>query len=76
MTVPDVLPLVSTVGGGFLAGALVGYALKKTMKIAAVIVGCLLLYLEYQRIISVDWETLQTVSQNAITSFAAHTSIE
>jgi uncharacterized membrane protein (Fun14 family) len=27
-------------------------------------------YLEYQRIISVDWKTLQTVSQNAITTFA------
>ena len=27
-------------------------------------------YLEYQRIISVDWEALQTASQNAITTFA------
>jgi len=39
MTALDVLPLVGTVGGGFLAGALAGYALKKVMKIAAVIVG-------------------------------------
>jgi uncharacterized membrane protein (Fun14 family) len=53
MTAPDILPLVSTVGGGFLAGALAGYALKKVMKIAAVIVGLFiaaLAYLEYQRI--------------------------
>jgi uncharacterized membrane protein (Fun14 family) len=65
------MPLVSTIGGGFLAGALGGYALKKVMKIAAVIVGLFLAalaYLEYQRIISVDWQTLQTESQNAITT--------
>jgi uncharacterized membrane protein (Fun14 family) len=73
MTAPDMLPLVSTVGGGFLAGALAGYALKKVIKIVAVIVGLFiaaLAYLEYQRIIRVDWETLQTVSQNAITTSA------
>jgi len=73
MTAPDVLPLASTIGGGFLAGALIGYTLKKVIKIAAVIVGLFiaaLTYLEYERIIGVDWETLQTVSQNAITTFA------
>src|SRR2546427_541803 len=50
MTAPDV---VSTVGGGFLAGVLAGYALKKVIKIVAVIVGLFiaaLAYLEYQRI--------------------------
>ena len=73
MTAPDFLPLVSTVGGGFVAGALAGYALKKVIKIVAVIVGLFiaaLAYLEYQRIITVDWEMVQTVSQNAITTFA------
>ena len=67
------MPFVSTIGGGFLAGALAGYALKKVMKIAAVIVGLFiaaLAYLEYQRIITVDWEMVQTVSQNAITTSA------
>ena len=73
MTAPDVLSLVSTVGGGFRPGALAGYALKKVMKIAAVIVGLFiaaLAYLEYQRIITVDWETLQAVSQNTTTTFS------
>jgi uncharacterized membrane protein (Fun14 family) len=71
MTAPDMLPLVSTVGGGFLAGALAGYVLKKVIKIVAVVVGLFiaaLAYLDYQRIISVDWEVLQSVSQNAITT--------
>jgi uncharacterized membrane protein (Fun14 family) len=70
MTAPDVIPLVSTVGGGFLAGALAGYALKKVMKIAAALVGLLiaaLAYLEYQRIIQVDWTSIQALSQNGIT---------
>jgi uncharacterized membrane protein (Fun14 family) len=73
MTAPDVLPLVSTVGGGFLAGALAGYALKKVMKIAAVIVGLFiaaLAYLEYQRIINIDWDQIQASSQNGITWIA------
>jgi uncharacterized membrane protein (Fun14 family) len=73
MTAPDVLPLVSTVGGGFQAGVLVGYALKKTMKIVAVIV-CLFIaalsYLEYPRLIQIDWGKLQAVSQNGIMSIA------
>jgi len=73
MTAPDVLPLVSTVGGGFLAAALAGYALKKVIKIVAVIVGLFiaaLAYLEYQRIIQVDWTSLQALSQNGITMVA------
>jgi uncharacterized membrane protein (Fun14 family) len=71
MTAPDVLPLVTTVGGGFFVGLLAGYALKKVIKIVALIVGLFiaaLTYLEYQRIISVDWKVLQSVSQNAITT--------
>jgi len=73
MTAPDVPPLGSTVGGGFLAGALAGYALKKVMKIAAVIVGffiAALAYLEYQRIIQVDWTSIQALSQSGITMLA------
>ena len=73
MTAPDVLPLVITVGGGFVAGALAGYALKKVIKIVAVIVGLFiaaLAFLEYQRIIQVDWTSIQALSQNGITMLA------
>jgi uncharacterized membrane protein (Fun14 family) len=51
------MPFVGIIGGGFLTGALVGYALKKAIKIASVIVGLFiaaLVYLEYQRIIGVN----------------------
>ena len=67
MTAPDVLPLVSTVGGGFLAGALAGYALKKVIKIVVVALFiAALAYLEYQRIIQVDWTSIQALSQSGI----------
>ena len=61
-TFTDLMPFAGTIGGGSLAGALAGYALKKVMKIAAVIVGLFiaaLAYLEYQRIIQVNWDELQ-----------------
>jgi uncharacterized membrane protein (Fun14 family) len=48
---------------------LAGYALKKVIKIVAVIVGLFiaaLAYLEYQRIIQVDWTLIQALSQSGI----------
>jgi uncharacterized membrane protein (Fun14 family) len=40
----------------------------KVMKVAAVIVGLFiaLAYLEYQRILNVDWHKVQAISQNGI----------
>jgi uncharacterized membrane protein (Fun14 family) len=73
MNVSDYAPFLGTIGGGFVAGALAGYAIKKVMKIAAVIVGLFiaaLAYLEYQGIIHVDWAKFQTVSQNGLTTVA------
>jgi uncharacterized membrane protein (Fun14 family) len=73
MNVADYAPFVGSVGGGFVAGALAGYAIKKVMKIAAVIIGFFisaLAYLQYQGIIHVDWAKFQTVSQNGLTTMA------
>lgn len=61
-------PIVSTIGGGFFVGVLIGYALKKMVKIMAVVVGLFftgLAYLQYQQIVNIDWNKLQPVSQNA-----------
>jgi uncharacterized membrane protein (Fun14 family) len=69
----DVEPIGLTVGGGFIAGALIGYALKKVVKIAAVIVGLFfagLAYLEYQQILNVNWNKLQSASQSTLTTLA------
>ena len=46
-----------------------GYAIKKVIKIAAIIVGLFiaaLAYLEYQRILNVNWHKVQAISQNGI----------
>jgi uncharacterized membrane protein (Fun14 family) len=70
VTVIDLMPFVGTIGGGFILGLLAGYAIKKIMKIAGVIVGLFiaaLAYMQYQRIIDVKWEKIQAVSQNGLT---------
>ena len=55
----------ATMGGGFFVGVLIGYALKKVIKLAAVIVGLILAglaYLQYYQIANINWNKLQTVS--------------
>ncbi len=72
-TVTDLMPFAGTIGGGFSVGLLAGYAIKKVLKIVAVIVGLFiaaLAYLEYQRIIQVDWTSLHAFSQSGITMLA------
>jgi uncharacterized membrane protein (Fun14 family) len=62
-----------TIGGGFFAGILIGYALKKVVKVVAVIAGLFfagLAYLQYQQIVNTNWNKLQLVSQNAVTTLA------
>ena len=64
------MAFAGTIGGGFFIGLLSGYAIKKIIKIAAVIVGLFiaaLAYLEFQRIIDVNWAKIQAVSQNDLT---------
>jgi hypothetical protein len=39
MIMDDLAPFAGTVGGGFLVGFITGYAIKKVIKLAAVIVG-------------------------------------
>jgi uncharacterized membrane protein (Fun14 family) len=66
-------PAAATMGGGFFVGVLIGYALKKVIKIAAVIVGLFLAglaYLQYHQIVNINWNKLQTVSESGITTIA------
>jgi uncharacterized membrane protein (Fun14 family) len=54
----------ATLGGGFLVGVLLGYAIKKVLKIIAVVVGLFLAglaYLQYQQIASFDWNRIEGV---------------
>jgi len=71
MTFDNLGSLGATVGGGFLAGVLIGFALKKVLKVLAVVVGlffAVLVYLQYQQIVNINWNKLQATSQNAVTT--------
>jgi uncharacterized membrane protein (Fun14 family) len=80
ITTADIAPFAGTVGGGFFLGFIAGYAIKKVIRLAAIIVGLFIAalgYLEYQRIVSVDWNRIQVVSQNGfvwVTNTIAHIS--
>jgi uncharacterized membrane protein (Fun14 family) len=67
----SIMPLVSTVGFGGIVGFLVGFALKRIMKIPAVIAGVFfaaLLYLESQHIVNVNWDKSQTISNSVLST--------
>jgi uncharacterized membrane protein (Fun14 family) len=66
-------PTAASLGGGFFVGILIGYALKKVIKLVAVIVGLFLAglaYLQYHQIANINWNKLQTVSEGAITTLS------
>src|SRR5215831_9999124 len=63
----------TTLGEGFFGGILIGYALKKIVKLVAVVVGLFfagIAYLQYQQILYVNWNKLQTTSQSTLLTLA------
>lgn len=65
--------LVFSAGGGFLFGAIAGYAIKKVMKIAAVVAGLFvaaLAYLSYKGLINVKWVAMENATRSALTDVA------
>jgi uncharacterized membrane protein (Fun14 family) len=67
----SIMPFVSTIGFGGIVGFLIGFALKRIMKILAIIAGVFfaaLLYLETQHIVNVNWDKLQTISNSVLST--------
>ena len=65
--------LAVTIGGGFFGGILIGFALKKIVKIVAIIAGfflAALAYLRYQQIANINWDRMQAISENTLTTLA------
>jgi uncharacterized membrane protein (Fun14 family) len=65
--------MLTSVSSGGIAGFLIGYAIKKGIKIIISIAGLLLgglAYLNYKGLVSVDWERVASVSNKAITEFS------
>jgi uncharacterized membrane protein (Fun14 family) len=72
----SIMPFVSTIGFGGIAGFLVGFALKRIMKILALIAGVFfaaLLYLESQHIVNVNWDKLQIISNSILSTIGTAT---
>jgi uncharacterized membrane protein (Fun14 family) len=71
LTIESILPTLFSIGSGGVVGFLIGFAIKKVMKILAVVVGIFFgatMYLQSQGIINVDWDKLQIVSQSLLTT--------
>jgi uncharacterized membrane protein (Fun14 family) len=60
-----------SVGGGFLFGAVAGYAIKKVMKVIAVVIGLFvsaLAYLSYKGWVDVKWVAIENASKSTLTN--------
>jgi uncharacterized membrane protein (Fun14 family) len=58
-------------GGGFLIGAAAGYAIKKVMKLAAILIGLFvagLAYLSYRGWVDVKWVAMEDASRSTLTN--------
>jgi len=74
MNTENLIPIATSMGGGFLIGILLGYFIKKIIKILMFVAGGivgLLLYLQQQQIISVNMEKLEASSAFILTSIAS-----
>jgi uncharacterized membrane protein (Fun14 family) len=71
--VQNIESLAVTASGGFLVGILIGYALKKVVKLFAIVAGLFfagVAYLQYQQILNINWNKLQATSQNLLSNLA------
>jgi uncharacterized membrane protein (Fun14 family) len=72
MNTDTLTSMSATIGGGFFGGLLIGYALKKVIKMLAVVIGLFLTglaFLQSQQIATIHWHKLE----GAITKLAAAT---
>src|SRR5215469_9912039 len=62
---------IFSAGGGFLFGAVAGYAIKKVMKLAAIVIGLFvvgLAYLSYRGWVDVKWAAMEDASRSILTN--------
>jgi uncharacterized membrane protein (Fun14 family) len=69
MVIESFSPIATSIGGCFFAGVLVGWTLKKVMRLTAVILGLFLVglaYLQYQHIAFINWDKLEQASEGVV----------
>jgi uncharacterized membrane protein (Fun14 family) len=62
METSAISPFAATIGGGFFGGILLGNAIKKVIRIVALIIGLFLAglaFLQYQQIASINWNKIE-----------------
>ena len=67
--------MLTSISSGGIAGFLIGYAVKKGIKIVLGIAGLFLVglaYLNYKGLVSVDWQSITSMSNKAIAEFSAN----
>jgi uncharacterized membrane protein (Fun14 family) len=76
MNADTITSFSATIGGGFFGGFLIGYALKKVVRLIAIVIGLFLAglaYLQYQHIASFDWNriegTISTIANATTNTF-------
>jgi uncharacterized membrane protein (Fun14 family) len=62
--------LAITLGGGFFVGILIGYALKKVVKVVVGLFFAGLAYLQYQQIVAINWNKVLQLSHNVVAALA------
>jgi uncharacterized membrane protein (Fun14 family) len=73
MAMDNLDAVVATSGGGFLGGILIGWAMKKVLKLLAILAGLFLAglaILQNQQVASVNWDKLEQTSEGAINAIA------
>jgi len=73
MALENLSSIATTIGGGFFVGILIGYAIKKVVKVVAIVAGLFfagLAYLQYQQIVAINWNKVPQLSQNVVTTLA------
>ena len=71
MGVESIGSIATSLISGTVVGILVGYALKKVLRIGLVILGTFfaaLAYLHYQGLLSVNWEKMEMISRAVLTT--------
>jgi uncharacterized membrane protein (Fun14 family) len=74
MNAESLIPTITSIGGGFFMGIILGYFLKKIIKILMFLAGgivALLLYIQQQEVISVDVDKMEASSTLIFNSVAS-----
>jgi uncharacterized membrane protein (Fun14 family) len=74
MSYETLTPVMTSIGGGFFIGILLGYFIKKLFKIVMFVAGGivgLLLYLQQQQIISADLQKFDASMTSVLTNFSS-----